>query len=181
VRLPHAGVAPHCPICECSLPRFKRPAAGVECPRCGSGPSQRLLWLFLLREELLARPGVRILNIEQEPLLDAWLRTRLARFASAGPQELPSLPFDDARFDLVLCSHVLDPAKHDSARELHRVLDPLGVAVIQSSVAGVERSLEDAGFLVSTTSYTDELPRTLVRRCGLDQDAGESIHFCRRD
>lgn len=147
MRLARAGALSHCPLCERTFPRFKRVTDspfGLECPRCGSRPRHRLLWMFLLNEELLARPGVRILHFAPEPFLAARLRTRLAQVVTVDLEDpnadvradITELPFDDREFDLLICSHVLEHVADDrrAMRELRRVLDPEGAAIVQSPV-----------------------------------------------
>jgi SAM-dependent methyltransferase len=100
--------------------------------------------LFLVREDLLSRPGVRILHFASERFLAARLRTRLARVVSVDPEDpeadvqadITNLPFGDREFDLIICSHVLErvPDDRSAMRELHRVLDSSGVAIVQSPV-----------------------------------------------
>jgi SAM-dependent methyltransferase len=50
--------------------------------------------------------------------------------------ELDRLPFEDACFDVVICSHVLEHVEHDvdSMAEMHRVLAPTGQALIMVPV-----------------------------------------------
>lgn len=50
--------------------------------------------------------------------------------------DLTALPFADARFDTVICSHVLEHVPNDRAaiEELGRVLRPGGVALVQTPV-----------------------------------------------
>src|SRR4029078_2321433 len=63
-RVRFAGNEVRCPCCEGRFGRFKATDGGpleLECPRCGSRPRQRMLWLFLMAERLLAARGLRIL------------------------------------------------------------------------------------------------------------------------
>ena len=122
IRLARTDAFAHCPICERSFPRFKRVTdspLGLECPRCGSRPRHRLLWMFLINEELFARPGVRILHVASEGFLAARLRTRLAHLVTADLEDpkadvradITDLPFGDREFDLVICSQCLSASR----------------------------------------------------------------------
>ena len=102
-------------------------------------PRHRLAWLFLRGE----RFG-DVLHVAPEPVIVAKLEPRARRYVSADLEsgramveaDLTALPFEDAAFDLVLCSHVLEHVPDDRAalRELRRVLRPGGLAVIQTPV-----------------------------------------------
>jgi ubiquinone/menaquinone biosynthesis C-methylase UbiE len=50
--------------------------------------------------------------------------------------ELSRLPFDDACFDVIICSHVLEHVEHDheSMVEMHRVLARTGQALVMVPV-----------------------------------------------
>ena len=112
------------------------------CPRCGAHERHRMLWLYLARErpELLA--GARsLLHFAPEP----GIRRRLA--AARGLEyvttdledpsvtvraDITALPFPDARFYALLCSHVLEhiPDDRRAMSELARVLRPGGWAIV---------------------------------------------------
>lgn len=114
----------------------------VRCPRCGSLPRQRLLWAYLVDSGLLAGDP-RVLHLAPEPALAQRL-DQLPGYVSADLEpgramvqaDLTALPFDDAGFEIVLCSHVLEHVPDDVAamRELHRVLAPGGTAIVQTPV-----------------------------------------------
>jgi len=117
----------------------------VLCPRCGSLPRQRLLWWYLRDEGVLERGALQILHVAPEHGLEPRLRALPgARYTSVDLHDpratvcadLTDLPFPDAAFDLVLCSHVLEHVPDDRAAmgELARVLRPGGLAVVQSPV-----------------------------------------------
>ena len=146
-RLQYAGGQVRCPCCERSFGRFilgDYPTQ-VICPGCGSRPRHRLLWLYL-REQV--EPGLGeadVLHFAPERVLGERLRRESGRYVSADLSDdrsptvladITALPFEDAGFDLVLCSHVLEHVDDDgrAMREMCRVLRPGGAALIQSPV-----------------------------------------------
>jgi SAM-dependent methyltransferase len=115
------------------------------CPWCWSAERTRLLWLFLQRElDVTDGQPRRILHAAPERGLSRRLR-RLPRAHYVSTDitdrgmvraDLQALPFRDGTFDLVLCSHVLEhvPDDRQAMREIRRVLDRAGVAVMQHPV-----------------------------------------------
>lgn len=53
-------------------------------------------------------------------------------------EDICNMSFADGTFDLVWCSHILEHVAddHKAMREIHRVLKPYGLAVIQVPVWG---------------------------------------------
>jgi SAM-dependent methyltransferase len=114
-----------------------------------------VLYLFLRRRtEIFERP-LRVLHVAPEPGIERRLRevsgiqyvsTDIDPGAAMVPADLTELPFEDERFDVVLCNHVLEhvPADVAAMRELRRVLARGGYAVMQHPIdAGRARTLED--------------------------------------
>lgn len=171
------GDAVHCPICERGaitfLPSGKPPRPHVLCPFCGSRERARMMWLFLQARDVL-KPGIRILHVAPERCV----RERLMRIPQvdyvAGDKKEPAytypagtidlditaIPFPDDRFDLILCSHVLEHVPDDGAalRELYRVLAPGGTAVLMVPLE-LDRAVTD-----EDPSITD--PNERLRRFG---------------
>jgi SAM-dependent methyltransferase len=138
----------YCPCCETGIPAFldwSDTYRNVLCPTCASHPRHRLFWLFAEERGLFRSGTSRVLHFAPEPVL--------RRLVSAAPHaayttadleqedvdvllDVTGLPFADARFDIVLCSHVLNVVPRDAAAlgELHRVLRPGGWAWLQVSL-----------------------------------------------
>lgn len=149
--LKYLGWRFRCPLCGIRLRSFapdrwdgsKWHGARVRCPRCQSLPRHRFLWLYLDRQVLL-RPDAAVLHVAPEPLLTDRVRRAVGRYVSVDIEpgraeveaDLTALPFDDADFDLILCSHVLEhvPDDHAAVREMRRVLRATGTALIQTPV-----------------------------------------------
>ena len=197
-RVRFAGRDVRCPCCEGRFGGFKLTSAGpleLECPRCGSRPRQRLLWLYLSAERLLATRGLRILHLAPERCIERRLRTlEGADYVTVGIEnpladvraDCTALPFEDGSFDRILCSHVLERAPDDAKAmaELRRVLAPDGLAVIQSPVNHeLERTMEvgglraygrdfddrlrEAGFRVHVARYAEEMDEMAAARHGV--------------
>lgn len=176
----NAGTGASCPCCGATFRRFARFRGRAEqCPACGSLMRHRALLLYLRDVVEVQRAGGRVLHCAPEPALQAWLSglpavdyvsVDLDSPRAAVHADITDLPFDDASFDLVLCSHVLEhvPDDRSAIGELFRVLRPGGVALIQVPPDPVERTFEDP-------AVTDPAARERlfgqydhVRRCGPD-------------
>jgi SAM-dependent methyltransferase len=139
------GHPKHCPVCRrayghyASFGRARR--RNAICPGCGSFERHRFLWLHLERALRLPARRLAILHIAPE----CGIRDRLAErpglrytgidlYRRDAPlaMDVTRLSFRDGRFDLVICSHVLEHVPDDRAAmaEIARVLRPNGRAVI---------------------------------------------------
>lgn len=123
------------------------------CPRCYSKERHRLLYLYLRDRTDLFTRRQRLLEVAPGPY-----SFRLARQIPGVEHitldysdplakcrgDLTSLPFPDSSFDLVLCYHLLEHVPEDrrAIAELHRVLRPEGIAILQVPVMG-EVTFED--------------------------------------
>lgn len=146
-RIRYFGWQVQCPVCGGRFRSFapdlwdgeRWHGHPVRCPTCDSLPRHRWLWLFLRG----ASAGT-VLHVAPEAVLEQGVRGLAREYVSADIEpgraavqaDLTSLPFEDGRFDLIICSHVLEHVQDDGAamREMHRVLRPGGVALIQAPV-----------------------------------------------
>ena len=145
VRFRHRGNAVQCPCCGATWAAFvadwNRPHA--ICPGCGVHERHRALWLYLRDRMRLGEEGERLELLHFAP--EHGLRQRLAALprvrlvtADLDPAgvdvqaDITALPFPDASFDAVLCSHVLEHVGDDRAAmaEIARVLRPAGWALV---------------------------------------------------
>jgi SAM-dependent methyltransferase len=168
-----------------------------------------MLWLFLNAERLLAARGLRILHLAPERCLERRLRTlEGADYVTVGIEnpladvraDVTALPFPDATFDRILCSHVLEGAPDDTKAmaELRRLLAPEGVAFIQAPVnhelertmevgatraygPDLEERLRDAGFRVRVVRYGEEMDEAAAARHGVVAQHGpirNDLYLC---
>jgi SAM-dependent methyltransferase len=111
--------------------------ANAQCPACGAFERHRQLWVWLDRSGVATG---RVLDLAPQRGLGPALARRSETYVSADLQEgramrvsdICALEDDDASFDFISCSHVLEHVPDDAAamRELWRVLAPGGVAVL---------------------------------------------------
>ena len=139
------GHPKHCPVCRQAYghyPSFGRAhRRNAICPGCGSLERHRFLWLHLERALRLPARRLAVLHIAPE----GGIRNRLAErpglryigidlYRRGAPlaMDVTRLGFRDGRFDLVICSHVLEhvPDDRTAMAEIARVLRPGGRAVI---------------------------------------------------
>jgi SAM-dependent methyltransferase len=119
----------------------------VLCPRCKSSARERLMWLFLSR---VKNPGDAILHVAPERNLAKKLKRPgyVSGDIKSGVGnillDIQDLPFQEASFDTVICSHVLEHVIDDrrAFAELYRVLKPGGTALLQVPFS-YEHSIED--------------------------------------
>lgn len=166
-----AAPAAHlCAVCEQGVDAWSTQAGGADrtfldalgavdglsasqvCPKCGSNGHERHLWLYAAFSRLLEQAGaMRILHIAPEPRIESRIRrlTPLDYVAVdpfAGTIDLEALGFGEARFDLVICNHVLERVARPDAvlAELHRCLKPGGHLIAQTSYAPALRQTLEA-------------------------------------
>ena len=173
--LRYRGDRYECPCCQGTFSRFADfHGSGAtypesRCPRCGSLQRQRVLWLFIEREtDLLSRP-IRVLQIAPDfaffrrlhkaPRVDYVTGDLQMSPMITDRIDITRIPFGGDSFDLILCSHVLEHVPDDrrALEELHRVLKPDGVALLQHPLVDEPATDEDP-------SVTD--PQERLRRWG---------------
>jgi SAM-dependent methyltransferase len=136
--------------------------------------------VLLLRDELqLATSDGYMLHVGPAESIRRWLerapKLRYLAVDLTSPladvlADVTNLPMEDESFDMVLCIHVLEHVLDDRAaiREIHRVLKPGGLAVLQVPPSAYEVTLEDPNL-----TTPEERERVFgqfdhVRICGAD-------------
>lgn len=170
--LARVGARRACPVCGRTAGQFRPagrpPRADAQCPWCRALERHRLLWLFLVRRtDLFDGTPRRVLHVAPEPALEARLAAALGNgylTADLDPtramvrMDLTDIPEDDATFDVIYCSHVLEhiPDDRKAIAECFRVLKPGGWAILLVPICG--------DTIVEDPTITD--PRERERRFG---------------
>lgn len=131
-----------CPICGGHFRRFmsRYGHPDQQCPACHSLVRHRSLWLFLVRVVRIEERSLRILHFAPERGIAARIRARGSDYVTGDLDaalaseriDVTAIPYPDASFDLVICSHVLEHVPDDRAgiAEIARVVRPDGLALV---------------------------------------------------
>ncbi|MXW53838.1 MAG: class I SAM-dependent methyltransferase [Gammaproteobacteria bacterium] len=218
----YAGNNVYCPFCDRNYRSFR--AAGrrkfkrlnAVCPVCGSRERDRLMHYFLETRSDLYLPNGKLLHIAPEPCLGpairkfgkgTYLSCDLFRRDVDTQLNIEQMPFSDASFDIVFCSHVLPEVEHDllAIREIHRVLHPRGWALVSVPFQGTNtvqvqpgdgneappeffriygtnfsQVLTDEGFCVETIQLDDVLNREQQARMRVNQQTASAIYVLKK-
>jgi hypothetical protein len=145
-----------CPVC-CERFLAYRPFNGREkaqCPSCGALERHRLAWLYFMRRTTLFSQPSSFLHFAPHdplrPLIEASFNVRYEpalyeEGRTSGNIDIQTLPYADAVFDFVYCSHVLEHVPDDvkAISELHRVLRPGGQCIIMIPTRNARATYED--------------------------------------
>jgi SAM-dependent methyltransferase len=132
-----------------------------ECPACGATDRDRHLLLYLRASGLLEKvSGCRVVHFAAEPAIEtevralgpaSYLRCDLYPRDSQSQQvDITRMPFADSSVDLLIANHVLEHVEDDvcALREIHRVLRPGGLAILQTPYSEVlTDTWEDRGIV----------------------------------
>jgi SAM-dependent methyltransferase len=129
-------------VFSCELPVPSGNTGPVACPSCQSHQRHRLLAYFFAHEGRALLEGRRsVLHFAPERWLEPKLRSLpnleyvtadLVPHRAMVQFDIEAIPYDDDRFDVILCFAVLDHVIDDrrAMRELCRVLRPGGSAIL---------------------------------------------------
>lgn len=127
----------------------------------------RLLWLYLQRETDFFSSPKKVLHFapeqafykrfKKQPNLD-YTTTDLESPLADVKADICNLPFEDNRFDMILCNHVLEHIPDDTKamHELYRILKPGGMGIFQ-----IPQDMSRA-VTFQDDSITDPKERTLI-------------------
>jgi SAM-dependent methyltransferase len=140
--VPHWGTQRLCPICGWGSRRFRQfrhhrnPEA--MCVHCGALERHRFVWLYFhARTDLFDGRPKRVLHVAPEVCFIERMKKRLA--------DITAIPFPEATFDAIYCSHVLEHVPDDrrAMREFYRVLKPGGWAILLVPITVAGATFED--------------------------------------
>jgi SAM-dependent methyltransferase len=143
----YRGSAVTCPICEKSFKKFLpygriTPRPNALCPNCQSLERHRLIWLYLQERSDFFRKKISVLHIAPEACFinrfeklhgENYITADIESPLAKVKMDIHQIPFEDNRFDVVLCNHVLEHVDNDiqAMSEIQRVLKPHGFAIMQ--------------------------------------------------
>jgi SAM-dependent methyltransferase len=135
-----------CPICAYHGPFADfRSFAGCRqhaiCPNCGALERHRLQWLVINRVfEVASAANMKMLHFAPEKFFRSQFSQRFPNYETADllmrdvnhQVDITALPFEDASYDFVFASHVLEHVREDERAigEIRRVLRPGGIAIL---------------------------------------------------
>ena len=154
----------------------------AQCPICGALERHRIVYLML--KDRIPR-GQKVLHVAPEPLMIPWLVSLSSEYLNADllhpamrRMDLTDIDLPDGSKTLIWCSHVLEhiPDDRKALREMHRVLAPGGLLMLQVPIGG-EATYEDANVVSEADRLDKFLQEDHVRLYGLDlktriEDAG---------
>lgn len=124
-------------------------------PGTNSLERHRLLWLFLKDETDFLTAAKKVLHIAPEQCFyGRFKKLKNLDYTTADLDspladinlDVQNMPLPDDSYDVVLCNHVLEhvPDDHKALTELHRVLKPGGMAIMQVPLnPSYEKTIED--------------------------------------
>lgn len=144
------------------------------CPYCFSSDRERLVFLYLERENLLSSASCKpkVLHVAPERRLTNYLAKVDTIEYICGDKftegysypkytvdmDLREMPFEENSIDLIICNHVLEHIEEDrkAMKEIFRVLKPNGRAILQVPISlNTEETHED--FTVSDPKKREQL------------------------
>ena len=153
----YSGSEYECPFCGRSFRKFLPAGSDVDifrekqiigggyrlnslCPNCRSADRERLVYLFIKKNELLY-PQMKLLHIAPERNIQEILEKKEIDYFSADldspiariKMDVRNINFPSDHFDMIICNHVLEHIIEDkkAIKELYRVLKPGGKAILQ--------------------------------------------------
>lgn len=147
VGLLYRGNTYTCPIINKSYRKFLpygriNPRENALCPESLSLERHRLMYLFLQRKTDFFKKKLQIMHVAPELcLMDAFEKQHREEYITTDIEsplakvkaDIHNLPFEDNKFDVAICNHVLEHVDDDiqAMKEIYRVLKPGGWAILQ--------------------------------------------------
>ena len=136
-----------CPICDSSYRKFLpygriNPRENALCPNCLSLERHRLIWMYLNEQTDFFKSRKDVLHIAPEACYikrfeklhgEKYITADIESPLAKVKMDIHQIPFEQNRFDVVLCNHVLEHVRDDiqAMKEIYRVLKPGGFAIMQ--------------------------------------------------
>jgi len=143
----YMGNKVECPVCNHKYREFLpygriNPRPNALCPSCLSLERHRLIWLYLQEKTDFFSTKLNVLHIAPEHCFmkpfekqhgDRYITADIETPLAKVKMDIHQMPFEDAKFDAVLCNHVLEHVTDDikAMSEIRRVLKPGGWAIMQ--------------------------------------------------
>jgi SAM-dependent methyltransferase len=140
----YRGSGVHCSVCDGHFTRFIHLSSGDQlCPRCGSLPRQRRLWILLQQNGWLENEN-RILHFSPSRIIQKKLQSLNPSHYTASdysPEANTAEHFDitdiarpPGSYDIIICYHVLEHIPDDAKAilELFRITRKDGIVLIQT-------------------------------------------------
>ncbi len=135
-----------CPVCGYIGPFMDlNPPTGLrkhaKCPKCGALERHRIQYLVVMDVlQSLNVSKMKMIHFAPEAFFLPMFSKQFGEYETADLNkkgvdhnvDLQDLPFDDASYDIVFASHVLEhiPDDNKAIEEIHRVLKPNGIAIL---------------------------------------------------
>jgi SAM-dependent methyltransferase len=167
-RMEYYSKSVFCPICLSKGSEFgefgSNRRKNALCQECYSLERHRLLWLFMQQKTDIFSNNkkMKLLHFAPEKVFfDRFAYMKNIKYYPCDivPEnysqdgetvvlkaDITSIPFEDGFFDIIICNHVLEHITDDglAMRELHRVLKPMGWAILQVPIDyQLEKTYED--------------------------------------
>lgn len=157
----YIGKKVECVICTHRYRKFMpygrlHPRKNALCPNCLSLERHRLIWLYLKDKTNFFSASLNMLHIAPEYcFIGRFKKLKNLTYTTADLEspladvkmDIHHMPFEDQKFDVVFCNHVMEHVEDDfqAMREIYRVLKPGGWAIVQSPIdEKLETTYEDS-------------------------------------
>lgn len=143
----YVGNKVECPICNHHYRSFLpygriNPRPNALCPSCLSLERHRLIWLYLKEKTNFFSQKLSVLHIAPEPCFmkqfekihgDTYITGDIESPLAKVKMDIHRIPFEENKFDVVLCNHVLEHVQDDiqAMSEIRRVLKSGGWSILQ--------------------------------------------------
>ncbi|MCH2215820.1 MAG: methyltransferase domain-containing protein [Flavobacteriales bacterium] len=182
----YRGKEVECSVCKNSFSKFLPYGSKVAlrenvlCPHCLSLERHRLLWLYLNQKTNFFTDSLDVMHIAPEQCFHGRFKrlkninyytgdlvSPLAEYHF----DLHDIPFEENKFDVVICNHVMEHVDDDlqCMRELFRILKPGGWAIMQVPIDySRKETYEDSSIVSPEDRETHFWQKDHVRLYGRD-------------